>query len=188
MSTGRVITLDELKQILAAAKRRWSFLVIHHSATPDGAFLSDFDAIKKFHMSYRYKGETITKEKAEELQSQGVKIILPWVDIAYHYVIEYLNGKLVLRLGRDIETSGAHCVGMNGKGVGICLVGNYDTKEPDDEQYELLSNMCIELMKAFQIPVQNIKPHHFYAPWKSCPGNKFNWMKFASNIINKMKG
>lgn len=187
MSTGKVLSLAEIRESLCNSKRTWAFSIIHHSATPDGAFISDFDAIKKFHMSYRLKGDIITKDEAEKLIAQGQRVIMPWVDIAYHYVIEYDGGKLVVKEGRTLETSGAHCVGMNGKGLGICLVGNYDVKEPDDEQYNLLADVNVAIMKAYNVPIQNIKPHHFYAAWKSCPGNKFNWMKFASIIIDKMK-
>lgn len=186
MSTGKILTLDELRGVLDTVKRNWEFIILHHSATPDGNFLSDFDAIKRFHMSYRLKGDIITKEKAEQLIAQGQRVILPWVDIAYHFILEYDGGKFVIKQGRDLETSGAHCVGMNGKGIGICVVGNYDVVEPTDEQLEIISNVCTELVCRFKIPVQNIKPHHFYAAWKSCPGNKFPWMKFAKQIIDKV--
>lgn len=184
MSTGKVITVAELTEKLKDVKRNWEFIILHHSQTPDRKFLSDFEAIKNFHMSYRFKGDIITKEQADAFEKEGKKITLPWKDIAYHFVIEYLNNELAIREGRDIETSGAHCVGMNGRALGICLVGDYDTAEPVDEQLTALVSLCRALMNRFSIPEQNIKPHHFYASWKSCPGNKFPWMKFAKQIID----
>lgn len=185
MSTGKVITVAELKESLKSKLRAWEYIIIHHSQTRDKKILSDFEAIKNYHMSYRLNGDVITKEQADSLVAQGKTVIVPWKDIAYHYVIEYKDDKLVLREARDMDTSGAHCSGMNGKAIGICIVGDYDVTEPVDEQINLLSDTCLALMTAYNIPVEKIKPHHFYAPWKSCPGNKFPWMKFAKNIIDK---
>jgi len=181
-STGAFLKLEDLRRIAKETKRKWTHIIIHHSATPDRKFLSDFDAIKTFHMSYRYKGEIITKEKSKELTAKGERITAPWLDIGYHFLIEYFGGELWLRQGRSVESSGAHTVGMNGKAIGICLVGNYDITEPVEEQINLLADSCRILTEELEIPIQNIYPHHYYAAWKSCPGNKFNWTKLILRI------
>ena len=44
--------------------KEWRYILIHHSATVDGD-VNDWDAIKKYHMSWRYQGNIITEKKAK---------------------------------------------------------------------------------------------------------------------------
>jgi N-acetyl-anhydromuramyl-L-alanine amidase AmpD len=168
--------------------KAWRYIVIHHSFTEDGKLLNNFKAIENYHTSYRYNDNIISKQKADKLMAQGKYIIKPWRKIGYHYVIEYDNNILVTKPGRLLDESGAHCQGLNGQAIGVCVIGNFDVKEPDDAQYEMLVNKTIELMKQFNIPIGNIRPHSYFAPWKSCPGHKFNWTKFICAIQSKIGG
>jgi hypothetical protein len=186
-SDGKILSIEDFTADISGVKKDWTAVVIHHSETPDGKLLSDFDAIKRFHTSYRFKGDIITADKARELSEKGVTITRPWQDIGYNYVVEYVNNILVIRRGRSLEIPGAHCVGMNNKAVGICLVGNYDVSEPVDEQYNILAEMSAALIKRWHIPLENFKPHHYYAAWKTCPGLKFNWTKYSVKVINSLK-
>jgi len=163
----------------------WRYIIIHHSATEDGKIRSDFDTIKRFHTSYRYRDEIITKQQAEELIKQGKRVVLPWRDIGYHFVIEYENNVLKVKQGRELTDSGAHCIGMNNKGIGICLVGNFDIAEPVEEQYAALADLVFDLMRKYNIPLRNVRPHSFYATYKSCCGSKFVWSKLYCNIVKK---
>jgi hypothetical protein len=47
-------------------------LIIHHSATKDGG-TNDWDAIRRYHMSWRYQGKILTPKEGEELLNKGVK-------------------------------------------------------------------------------------------------------------------
>lgn len=112
------------------------YIVLHHSTTADGR-LNDWKAICKFHTSYR-RTDTYelvnSKEEAERLSAKGVPIIGPWAPpCGYHRGIEREDGRLVEHLGRNLEATGAHASGFNATGVGVCVVGNFDQHEPDQE-------------------------------------------------------
>lgn len=139
------------------------YIIIHHSLTDDNMLLSDFEAIRRYHM-----------------QVNG------WRDIGYHWVLEKVNNKWVWRAGRKETEDGAHCKeqGMNFKSVGICVVGNFDKDTPTDEIYELVAAKCKDIMSRWPaIKAENIRPHREYATYKSCPGTKFN----MAVLINKVK-
>ena len=152
--------IEELLKGLGIPKR-WEHIIIHHSASPDGYF-QDFDGIKNYHVNH-----------------------LGWNDIGYHYILENIKGRYKILKGRLLDTTGAHCYQerMNHKGIGICVIGNYDLKEPDISQYYAVGMLCRELMRAFTISIANIQPHNRYANYKSCPGKKFDMMKLY-NCIN----
>jgi len=162
--------------------KNWKYIIIHHSTTEDGKFLNDFKAIERFHTSYRYNDDIVTKEKAEELMRAHKFITLPWKKIGYQKVIEYDNNILVVKDGRTLDESGAHCKGLNSRAIGICLVGDFDKKEPVEEQYDKLVEVIIPLIKQLNIKLSDIRPHSYFASWKSCPGHKFNWTKFIIKI------
>jgi N-acetylmuramoyl-L-alanine amidase len=152
----RKIPLNDLISIDIPDNPRidWQGLIIHHSFTTDGKLLSSFEAIKKYHME-----------------------VMGWNDIAYHYVIEYVNNILTLRVGRDLDTVGAHCVGKNQTHIGVCVVGNFDETSPDNEHYKLLSELCCALIQGYaKINVRSIKPHSLYAV-KTCPGRLFDFAR-----------
>ena len=44
--------------------------------------------------------------------------------IGYHYVVR-LDG--TVEKGREVEVAGAHCLGWNGRSIGICYIGGLDT-------------------------------------------------------------
>jgi N-acetylmuramoyl-L-alanine amidase len=123
------------------------YIVLHHSATPDGKVLRDFDAIKKEHIK------------------RG------WRDIGYHWVIEKVNGALTAIPGRREWESGAHCVGRNVDGIGICLIGNYEKQVPNEEQYRFVANLCRQIMTRY--PIIEIGGHQQYDA-TLCPGRFFD--------------
>jgi hypothetical protein len=169
-------------------KKNWRYIIIHHSLTEDGLFLNDFAAIEKYHKSFRYNDRIISEKEALELINKGKYVIKPWRKIGYHFIIEYDKNILVTKPGRNLDEPGAHCSGLNGQAIGICIVGNFDIKEPMDEQYNMLVDLTLRLMKEYNISIINLKPHSYFAPWKSCPGHKFNWTKYICDIQNKLNG
>lgn len=150
-------------------------IIIHHSATPDHPILNDWEAHRHYHTSWRYQGEIITKEKADELISQGMRgVIPPWDDIGYHHGVELTNNGLYHRRGRPENVDGAHCLGMNHTSIGILVNGNFDKAAPTSVMYLMTANICWDVCKRQHIKIENIDPHHKYAEDRTCPGTLFN--------------
>lgn len=156
-----------------AGPRKWKYIIIHHSATPDGK-LNDWQAIKDWHT-----GKTGSSDpKSPNYNPYKAK---PDLDIGYHFGIEYVDGILACRTGRSLDLDGAHCVGKNKDSIGICVVGNFDKMTPNHQQFFMLASLCRELMRKFNIPDRYIYPHRDYAP-KTCPGTMFD-MNTLQNYI-----
>lgn len=123
------------------------FIVLHHSATPDGTVLRDFDAIKAEHLRRGYR------------------------TIGYTYVIEKVNGALVVQKGRGEDEENAACPGRNRDGIHICCVGNFQTETPSDELYATVARLCNQIITRH--PIKQIGGHRdYYAT--ACPGKNFN--------------
>jgi N-acetylmuramoyl-L-alanine amidase len=135
----------------------WTHIIIHHSATEDGK-VNDWEAIKRYH-----------------------KEVKGWRDIAYHFGIELEGDNYIQKTGRTIDWAGAHCIGMNLVAIGICLVGDYDKKEPEEIQYDMLAELCKYLILNNPIKIENIEPHNKYAP-KTCPGIMFDMDKLKAKV------
>jgi len=130
---------------LKGRKNKPKELIIHHTGGSDKNPLADtthhtFNMVKK---SHKGKG---------------------WLTIGYHYFIEK-DGKIIQ--GRPDDTEGAHCVGRNMDSIGICLAGNFDTKNPTEAQLKSLKLLTDTLKKKHGIT--KVSPHRAYAN-KSCPG------------------
>jgi N-acetylmuramoyl-L-alanine amidase len=153
----------------------WDSIIIHHSETDDDAFAQDWEGIRRFHMSNRFNGDTITEEKAKDMISRGISgVTPPWHDIGYHWGIERVKGLIVFQKGRPMTETGAHCIGMNNRAIGICCVGNFDERKPDDMIYYNAAQLISGIMKQFPaITISRIYPHSKFAP-KTCPGKQFD--------------
>ena len=79
--------------------RKIDSVIIHCSATKAGMDFSVAD-IDRWH------------------RAQGMN------GIGYHYVVR-LDG--TVEKGREVEVAGAHCLGWNGRSIGICYIGGLDT-------------------------------------------------------------
>jgi hypothetical protein len=124
-----------------------TYIILHHSATPDGTVYRDYDSIKRGHLA------------------RG------WKDIGYHWVIEKVNGVLTAIPGRPESIEGAHCPGRNYDGIGVCCVGNFETEIPSEELYIFTANLCRGIM--LRHPIKVIAGHRdYYAT--ACPGKNFD--------------
>lgn len=111
-----------------------------------------------------------------------------WKCIGYHYVI--LNGcpfndKYMSFLDGQLETGrkfdgdeditfdevGAHTVGYNSNGIGICLVG---LKGFTDKQLEKMKEVVTRFMTKFSIPIENVIGHYETGVNKTCPNMPMN--------------
>lgn len=142
--------------------RRWQYIVVHHSATEVGN--ADL-----FDVGHRRRGF--------------------WNGLGYHFVID--NGTSGTRKGQ-IETShrwihqldGAHCnaLDMNKKGIGICLVGNFDEDRVSREQMDSLVWLVRQLQTKYGIPRHRVLQHREVKSGTHCPGKNFAWSDFKKQI------
>jgi N-acetyl-anhydromuramyl-L-alanine amidase AmpD len=167
-----------------------TWIVIHHSLSPDGQ-TRDWDAIRKYHMSFRYQGDIITEQTYEEYKNAGKTAGLerPWKDIAYHIGIEEVAGVLAVQKGRPIGAIGAHALGFNDCSIGVCVVGNFDKEAPTESRLFLLGSVCRDLQSLYGIVWDHVIGHREtftirgVPVEKSCPGAQFDLVKFRERLI-----
>jgi len=136
------------------------YIMLHHSLTLDGQTVS-WNAIRRYHM-----------------QDLG------WQDIGYHFGIELIGDHYEILAGRMLDEPGAHCKeqDMNRKSIGICFLGNFDLEQPAQKQWELGLKLVRSLAGIFEIPRNKVTGHREYAPYKSCPGTRFDLDRFRKEI------
>ena len=127
-------------------------VIVHHSATKDSGTVS-WGAIEEYH----------TKT-------------MGWSDIGYHAGVEMVDGKPYAMFGRP-EWAVAAAVRenlMNTLALHVCVVGDYDVQTPSEELLKVLAERVIKpWLTRYRIPVENIKTHHQFADYKTCPGKLF---------------
>lgn len=135
---------------------QWKYIVIHHTATDIGNAI----LINRSHHDRGF-----------------------WYGLGYHFLID--NGTLGKGDGQ-IEQSprwikqmkGAHCKagGMNSKGIGIALVGNFNDDLPTQNQMESLAYLLRLLCRFYHIPTSHIMGHQDVdGACTDCPGKRFPW-------------
>jgi len=147
---------------------KWQYIIIHHSATDEGSALE----FNKAHNTRGFQG------------------------IGYHFVID--NGSKGKADGM-IETSprwtkqqdGAHCIapGMNHRGIGICLVGNFSKDPITEKQMASLIYLVNTLRDYYKIPAKRIMGHcQVYGAKTECPGTRFPWSRFFQKLDDAKRG
>jgi hypothetical protein len=134
---------------------RWTSIVIHHSATDQGA-ASVFD---KYH-----------REK------NG------WDELGYHFVIgngSYTpDGHIEVGARWHKQKHGAHCKTpdnyYNNHGIGICLVGNFEKTSPTARQMAALVRLTRFLAEECHIPAYRVTTHRCVNSKTRCPGRYFS--------------
>jgi hypothetical protein len=143
------------------SSRKWQYIIIHHSQSPDSGKTYSWDEIESWHV-----------------KDNG------WAQIGYNFGIEKDDKeRYIYCIGRGLDCVGAHTYGMNETAIGICVVGDFDIAPPNDIQIWLLSELCKSLMRDFSIPLDNILPHRDFNTQKTCPGKHFD----MSYLYNKIK-
>lgn len=137
-------------------KRKWNYIILHHSGTPSG----NAAAFGRHHK-----------------QDRG------WDGLGYHFVIG--NGKgagdgqIEIGYRWTQQLTGAHAGRapdgsnkMNETGIGICLVGNFNEDRPTANQLAMLRSLVAYLRGYCGIPLEHILLHRDVRG-TDCPGKLF---------------
>ncbi len=170
------------------------YIVVHHSLTPDKG-LKTWDQIRTFHMSWRCNGDIVTEQQGIELIAEGKRVEKPDLDIGYNYGVSSEKGQLEFLRGRDLSMTGAHALGFNNIGIGICVVGNYDLVRPDKARWDMAALACMYLRKVWYdrlgINLKVIGHRETYPILgkpveKSCPGNLWSMDLFRKTVYGEL--
>lgn len=150
----RPATADAWPPNSGRISKRWSTIVIHHSATDRGGA----QAFDRFH---RGKG---------------------WDELGYHFVIgngsETPDGFVEVGSRWHKQKHGAHCKTadqyFNQHGIGICLVGDFTQQRPTPRQMQSLSRLVNYLSYVCNIPPERVTTHGLVNPETQCPGPMFS--------------
>ncbi|MBW2052936.1 MAG: N-acetylmuramoyl-L-alanine amidase [Deltaproteobacteria bacterium] len=128
------------------------YIVIHHSAGYDHPVIENWEGIRSYHKDVR-----------------------GWRDIGYHYGIERVDQRPIIKYGRLSFENGAHAPGSNSKSLGVCVVGNFSDRPPENETLLVLMDLIWSLTLAFHIPANRVFGHREIMPagYTECPGAAF---------------
>jgi hypothetical protein len=135
------------------AARPWKWIVIHHSASPAGS-------MNVFDKEHKAKG---------------------WDGVGYHFVIgngtNSADGQVEVTPRWPVQKWGAHAKTLDNRfneyGIGICMVGNFDSARPTAAQMRSLTKLTAYLMQTYHIAPQNVVGHRDTKP-TDCPGRYVN--------------
>ncbi len=150
---------------------RWNWLILHHSATASGSV------------------ETIHDEHRRRTDGQGNQ----WLGIGYHFVIGNGNGMpdghVAATFRWEQQIHGAHSghAIFNARGVGICLIGNFEISAPTVKQLAAVKRLVRVLAVRHQIPADRVIGHSSVKA-TSCPGKKFPMQEVREVIAKMLQG
>lgn len=161
----------------------WNAIIIHHFDAADDSVKSDWENVRRYHMSYRKNGEILDEKTAIDLIARGYKgIEKPMLDIGYHSGVELVDRKPTIKNGRPLDMVGGHCLGWNDRALGFCFGGDFDINPPTDEMLAAGSKVIAEWMHKFkEIGINRIYPHNAFSK-KTCPGLAFPWDRFMRYV------
>ena len=114
--------------------------------------------------------ENDTKEIILDWHLNGRK----WPHMGYHFIIDK-EGIGWSCLPKQVE--GIHAYGFNQRSIGICLIGNFNEHLPRKAQLESLSELCVSLVKEYDLRYWQIYGHGsqrlmkiFKTTRTACPG------------------
>ena len=142
---------------------RWTHIVIHHTATDEGNAYE----IDRIHHNRGF-----------------------WNGMGYHFLIDNgtdgkSDGQIEIgpRWIKQMVGAHANADGMNEKGIGISLVGNYSQRQVSAAELDSLVFLVRTLKNYYHIPDYNIIRHKdVLGKNTECPGNNFPWNDFKRRI------
>ncbi|MFC1675600.1 peptidoglycan recognition family protein [Planctomycetota bacterium] len=146
-------------------EKRWTAIVIHHSATNDG----NAKIFDKYHKENRH-----------------------WAGVGYDFVIgngrDSGDGQVEVTFRWREQKVGAHCKSSNNwaniKAVGICLIGDFNRTSPTKKQMRSLVRLVRFLQQQYKIPKSRIYGHNTTprARPTECPGKYFSMARFKAML------
>lgn len=142
--------------------RTWNYLIVHHSA---GNQKETVASIRNYHVNHN-----------------------KWSDIGYHFVIEVdSNGRGHLKRGRSDARDGAHAgvVKYNREGLGLCVVGNYDTMRMSEVLFKDVTGAVLHICKLYNISPKNVLGHKDIKA-TACPGRYFPLSRLKTEAMLRL--
>jgi hypothetical protein len=164
-STARGLAADRREATLLDRKQSWmadvdevdwQYIVVHHSATDSGSI------------------ESIHKEHLERRDGEGN----PWLGIGYHFLIGNGRGmpdgavRATFRWKEQIHGAHSGDAVFNTRGIGICVIGNFENGPPSMAQLESLKSLVKILAVRHRITPENFMGHGSVKA-TACPGKHF---------------
>ncbi len=158
LQTGQILVLRNVKTVRYVINlyrtRPWSYIIVHHTATDSG----DPCTIQRAHLQRGFChgiGYDFVIDNGTLGQGDGVIEMTPrWLR----------------------QEDGAHCKAdhMNQRGIGICLVGNFDYEYPTPCQLKSLAYLIYILHHYYDIPPSHVMGHGQVPGARTdCPGKLF---------------
>ncbi len=157
------------------AARQWQYVVMHHTATGAGSV----DSINASHIKNKDKNGN------------------PWLGIGYHFVIGngdgMTDGAIEPTFRWRTQIQGAHAGSANKdyneRGIGVCLVGNFEKTPPTAAQKRSVKLLVSTLRNEYHIPVANVVGHKdIRASATECPGKFFPMAEVAAGDSGMILG
>lgn len=146
----------------------WQYVVIHHSGTAEGSVAS-------IHAEHRRRTDAAGN---------------PWLGIGYHFVIGngqgMPDGHVESTFRWKDQIHGAHSgnAAVNARGVGICLIGNFEKTSPTEKQIQSLKQLVAELSRRHHIPEERLLGHSDVKS-TSCPGKNFDFQEIRAVMMKQ---
>ena len=159
----------------AVTPREWQYVVVHHTATSAG----NVDSINTSHLKNKDKNGN------------------PWLGIGYHFVIGngdgMTDGAIEPTFRWRTQIQGAHAGSANKdyneRGIGICLVGNFEKTPPTAAQKRSVKLLVQTLRNEYHISVANVVGHKdIRASATECPGKFFPMAEVAAGDSGVLLG
>ena len=146
---------------------QWEYIIIHHSATDSGSV------------------ESIHAEHLKRRDAEGNR----WLGIGYHFVIGNGHGmpdgsvQSTFRWNEQIHGAHSGSEVFNSRGIGICVIGNFDDAAPSKAQLDSLKSLVKVISSRHRITQENFMGHAAVKT-TACPGKHFP-LKEVRDVISK---
>jgi hypothetical protein len=134
----------------------WQYIVIHHSASDSGSV------------------DSIHEEHRRRRDADGNY----WLGIGYHFVIGngrgMQDGSIEPTFRWNEQIHGAHSGNamFNTRGIGVCLIGNFEKARPTNAQLQSVRELVRVLAIRHRIPRERLLGHSSVKA-TACPGKHF---------------
>jgi hypothetical protein len=148
--------------------RAWQYIVVHHTATNSGSV----ESIHESHLKNKDKNGN------------------PWLGIGYHFVIGngqgMPDGAVESTFRWRTQIQGAHAGSSNKdyneRGIGVCLIGNFENALPTPAQRRSVKRLIQTLKTEYHIATPNVVGHRdIRATSTECPGKFFPMAEVAAD-------